>query len=80
LNGLVEDAPVAGLFEIGADADDQPVRIVVESAANVVVAALGERLVLVIRAARRQLRGRQVEDAFPRPRRHHVDESKQILI
>ena len=77
---LVEDAPVARLLEIGRHADDQPVRIVVEVAANVVVAALGERLVLVIRAAGRQLRRGQVEDAFARARRHHVHEAQQVLV
>ena len=73
---LVENAPVAGLLDIGGNADDQPVRIVVEVAANVVVAALGERLVLVIGATGRQLRRGQVEDALARARRHHVHEAQ----
>jgi hypothetical protein len=77
---LVEDAPVAGLLEIGGDADDEPVRIVVEAAADVVVAALGERLVLVIGAAGRQLRGGQVEDALAGARRHHVHKAQQVLV
>ena len=77
---LVEDAPVARLFEIGGNADNQPVRIVVEVAADVVVAALGERLVLVIRAAGSELRGRQVDDALAGARRVHLDESQQVLI
>ena len=67
-------------FNIGRDADDQPVRIVVEIAADVVVAALGERLVLVIGAAGRQLRRGEIEDAFARARRHHVHEAQQILV
>jgi len=33
LDRLVENAPVAGLFQVGRDANDQPVRIVVEVAA-----------------------------------------------
>jgi hypothetical protein len=77
---LVEDAPVAGLFEIGRDADDEPVGIVVEAAADVVVAALGERLVLVIGAAGGQLRCGQVEDALAGARRNHVDEAEQVLV
>ena len=64
LHRLVEDAPVAGFLEVGRDAEDQPVRVVVETAADVVVAAFGERLILVEGAAGLELRGREVEDAF----------------
>ncbi len=60
LDRLVENAPVAGLFQVGRDANDQPVRIVVEVAADVVVSLFGQRLVLVIGAARGKLRSRQV--------------------
>ena len=69
-----------GFLEVSGDAEDQPVRIVVEIAADVIVAALGERLILVIRAAGLELRGRQVEDAFARARGNHVDEAEQILV
>ena len=48
---LVEDREVAGLLDVGGGARDQPQRVVVEAAADVVVAALGERLVLVVGAA-----------------------------
>ena len=77
---LVEDREVAGLLEIGGDADDQPVRIVVEVAADVVVTLLGQRLILVVGATARQLRGREIEDAFAGPRRHHVHEAQKILV
>ena len=60
----VEDVPVAGFLEVGHDRQRQPERIVVEAAADRVVAALGEGLELVIRAAALQLRRRQVEDAL----------------
>ena len=65
---------------IGGDADDEPVRIVVEAAADVVVAALGERLVLVVRAAGGQLGGGQIEDALAGARRGHVHKAQQVLI
>ncbi len=45
---LIQNRPVAGLFEIGRHAEHQPERIIVEIAADVVVAALGEGLVLVV--------------------------------
>src|ERR1035437_2745738 len=77
---LVQNAPVNRLLEIGGDADDEPERIVFKAAADVVIAALGEGLVLVIRAAGRQLRGGQVEDALPGARRSHVHKAQQVLI
>jgi len=80
LNRFIQDAPVAGLFEVGAHADDQPVRIIVESTTDIVVAALGEGLVLVIGAACGQLRGGEIEDALAGARRNHVDEAEQVLI
>ena len=79
-NLLIQDRPVAGLFQIGGNAHYQPGRIVVEIAAGVVVAAFGERLVLVIGPARRQLGGGQVEDALAGSFRHHVDETEQVLV
>src|SRR5208283_1351971 len=48
---LIQDAPVSSLFDIGADSDNEPVRIIVKAAADIVIAALGERLILVISAA-----------------------------
>ena len=77
---LGQDRPVAGFLQIRGHAQDQPEGIVVEVAADRVVAALGERLVLVVRAARGQLRRGDVQDALARPRRHHVDEAEQILV
>ena len=80
LHRLVEDAPVAGFLEVGRDAEDEPVRVVVEAAADVVVAALGERLILVERAAGLELRGGDVEDAFAGAGRNHLDEAEQVLV
>ncbi len=79
-NRFVEDAPIARFLDIGGHADDQPVRIVVEVAANVIVPALGERLILMIGAAGWQLRRGEVEDTFPRARWHHVHEAQQVLV
>ena len=73
---LVEDARVAGLLDVGGHAQDQPQRVVVEAGADVVVAALGERLVLVVGAAVGELRRGDVEDALARPLRDHVHEAR----
>ena len=76
---LVEDLPVAGLLHVGRDREDQPERVVVEPRSDRVVPSLRERLVLVVGAARRQLRRRQVEDPFARPLGHHVHEAEEVL-
>ena len=56
-------------------------RVVVEAGADVVVAALGQRLVLVIGAAGRELRGGEVEDPLrARARGIMLNESEQILV
>ncbi len=77
---FVQDAPVAGLLQVGSHAQDQPQRVVVEIAADVVVAALGERLVLVIGAPRLQLRRRQVQNALAGALGDHVYKAQQILV
>ncbi len=53
--GLVEDGEVAGLLDVGYGAENEPAGVVVEAAANVVVAALGQWLVLMVTAAVREL-------------------------
>ena len=58
-------SPIAGLFEVGRNPDDQPERIIVEVAAHVVVAPLGQRLVLVIGAAGRAVAWRPGRGCAP---------------
>jgi len=66
-DGLIEDVPNAALFDIGRQAQHQPQRIVVEVAADGVVATLGQRLILMISAASFQLGGGDVEGLAPAP-------------
>ena len=79
-NLFVEDAAFARLLQVGSDGEDQPQRVVVESGSDGVVAALGQRLVLVIGAAGRELGGGDVEDPLARPVRNHVHETEQVLV
>src|SRR5207237_398391 len=66
---------------MNTDLDVRPVvLVVVEPAAQVIVAALGERLILGVRAAVRKLRGGDIDDAFASALRHEVHEAEQILI
>jgi hypothetical protein len=48
---FLENAPISRFLEVGGDPQDQPVRIVIEVASNIVVTALCERLILVVRAS-----------------------------
>ena len=75
-HGDVEDRQVAGLLEVGRDPQDEPRGVVVEPGADVVVAALRERLVLVIGAAIGQLGRGDVQDPRAGPLRDHVDEAR----
>ena len=77
---LIQDGPVAGFFEISRHAQHQPQRIVVEVAADGIIAALGQRLVLVIGAAVFELRGGNIQNALAGALRDHVDKAQQILI
>ena len=63
-NHLVKDREVARLLDIRHGAEDEPAGVVVESAADVIVAALGQRLVLVVAAAVGELCRGDVDDAL----------------
>ena len=76
---LIQNAPVAGFAEIGVRAGDQPQRVVVEAAADREIPFLGQGLILMIGAAVRELRRRNVQDAFACPLRNHMDKAQQIL-
>src|SRR5512142_419240 len=79
-NRLVKNAEIAGFFQISGDGENQPVRVVIESAADIVISALRERLILVIRATGCKLGCGKVENAFARTSGNHLDESEQVLV
>ena len=76
---LVQNRKIAGFLDVGRRAKDQPQRIVVEAAAHVQVAALGQRLVLVVGAAVRELGGRDVQDALPGAAWDQVHKAQEVL-
>ena len=55
-NHLIEYGEVPRLLEVGNRTEDQPHRVVVESASDIVVATLAKRLVLMVAATVRELR------------------------
>ena len=77
---FIEDAEVSGFPDVGHRAEDEPEGVVSESAADVVVAAFGEGLVLVVTSAIRELRGGNVQDALPGPFRDKVHYAREILV
>ena len=77
--GLIQDAEVAGLLDVGRRAGNQPQGIVVEAAADVVVALFGEGLILVVAAAVAELGGGDVQDALPCALGNLMDKAQQIL-
>jgi hypothetical protein len=74
----MEKSPVS--FEVGGHRQGQPQRVVVEAAAHVGVALLGQRLVLVEARAVGELRGRQVAQALPSPVGRQVDHAEDVLV
>ena len=76
---LLEDGRVAGLLQVGGDAEHEPERVVVEPGADRVVAGLGQRLVLVVRAAGGELGAGQVEDALPGAPGGELDRPEEVL-
>ena len=77
--GLVQDRPVAGLAQIRVHACDQPQRIVVEAAADGEISLFRERLILVIGAAVRKLRGGDVQDPLSCALRNDMHKAEQVL-
>ena len=77
---FLEDLPVSGLLEVRRRREDQPQRIVVEPASDLVVAPSGQRLILVIGAARDELCRSEVENPRASSVRHHVHTAQQILV
>ena len=75
LNELIKDGEIAGFLDIRRNAQHQPKRIIVEITAHIVVAALGQGLILVVGTPVLELGGRQVQDALTRPLRYHLYES-----
>ena len=76
---LVQDSEIACLFDIGRRTRDQPEGIVVEAAADRVIAFFGQRLVLVVTAAVPELCRCDIQDALAGALGNLMDEAQQIL-
>ena len=76
---LIEHTAIASFLHVGGGRQNEPQGIVVEPASYVVIAALGQRLVLMVGAAIGKLRGRQIDEPFPGAVGDHVNGAQQIL-
>ena len=54
-NRFIENGKIPGLLQVGNSSENQPERIIIEAASDVVVTALCQRLVLVVAATVREL-------------------------
>ena len=77
---LSEDREVARLLDIGYGTEDEPARVVVETATDIVVAAFGERLILVVAAAVRELGAGDIDDALAGTGRYLMNETYEVLV
>ena len=76
---LRENPDIARLLDVGRHAENQPERIVVEAGTHVEIAALGQRLILMIGAAIRELRRRDIQNPLAGARGNQVHKAEQIL-
>ena len=77
---LSEDREVARLLNIGYGTKDEPAWVVVETATDIVVAALGERLILVVAATVRELGAGDIDDALAGTGRYLMNETYEVLV
>ena len=77
---LGEDREVARFLDVCYGTEDEPARVVVETATDIVVAALGEWLVLVIAATVRELGAGDIDDALAGTGRYLMNEAYEVLV
>ena len=75
-DAFVQNRPVARLAQVCVYTGNEPERVVVEAAADGKVAFLCERLVLMVRAAVRELRGGDIKNTLSRAPGNDMDEAK----
>ena len=79
-NRLVQDAKITCLAQVTANSEYQPHRVVIEPAAYAVIAAFGQRLVLVVATAVGKLGRCDIYDTFAGTLRNLMYKTYQVLI
>ena len=75
-DAFVQNRPVACFAQVSIHARNEPERVVVEAAADGKVTFLRERLVLMVRAAVRELRGGDIKNTLSRAPGDDMDKAK----
>ncbi len=76
---FIKDGKIPGFLHISCCCQYQPVRVVIEIGTHIVVAAFGQRGVLVESAAVGKLGGCQIKQPFAGALRHNMHKTQQIL-
>ncbi len=79
-NGFFQNRDISGFSDIGACSGDEPERIVIEAAADIRIAFLGQRLILVISRTILKLGRGDIDDALSCPIRNQMHEAEQVLV
>ena len=79
-DGLIQDTEVSRFLDVCHRTEDKPHGVIVEAAADVVVAAFGQRLVLVVASSVGELRGGYVDDSFAGSFRYLMHEAHEVLV
>ena len=77
---LGEDGEVARFLDVCHGSEDEPAWVVVETATDVVVATLGEWLILVIAATVWELGAGDIDDALAGTGRYLMNEAYEVLV
>ena len=77
---LGEDGEISRLLDVGYGSENEPARVIVETATDIVVATLGEWLILVIAAAVWELGAGDVDDALAGTGRYLMNETYEVLV
>ena len=78
-NHLGQDGGITGLSYVSAGTCNEPQRIIVETTADIGVAFLGQRLVLMVSTAVLELSGSNINDTLSCTIRDQMYETEQIL-
>ena len=79
-DGLIQDTEVSRFLDVCHRTEDKPHGVIVEAAADVVVAAFGQRLVLVVASSVGELGRSYVDDSFAGSFRYLMHEAHEVLV
>ena len=79
INGFMKDGVITGFFYVCTDCSNEPQRIVIKTTSDIQIAALGQRLVLMVSTAVLHLGSGDIENSCTGTFRDQMYEAKKIL-